>query len=85
MRVLDVIVQDDFTLKIFTEDGKIGIFDVKPYFHFEVFEPLKDFEEFKKVFNGKYFIEWDCGADLSADSVEADLNLIDDISTNSKK
>jgi hypothetical protein len=24
-----------------------------------------------KVSNGGYFIEWDCGADLSADTIEA--------------
>ena len=79
MRILDIIVQSDFILKIFTEDGKIGFFDVKPYLHFEAFEPLKKFEEFKKIYNGKYYVEWDCGADLSADSVEAVLQLIDDI------
>jgi len=73
MRILDIIVQQDYILQIFSEDGRIGYFDVKPYLHFEAFEPLKEPEEFKKVFNGKYFIEWDCGADLSADSVEADL------------
>lgn len=26
---------------------------------------------FPKIHNGKYFIEWACGADLSADTIEA--------------
>lgn len=31
--------------------------------------------------NGGYFVEWDCGADLSADTIEAHLQFYD----NSKK
>jgi hypothetical protein len=26
--------------------------------------------------NGRYFIEWDCGADLSADTIEAQLKSV---------
>ncbi len=73
MRILNIIVQPNYTLKIFAEDGRIGCFDVKPYLNFDAFKPLKEFEEFKKIINGKYYIEWACGADLSADSIEADL------------
>ena len=29
--------------------------------------------EFKKIHNGRYFVEWACGADLSADTIEAHL------------
>ncbi len=31
--------------------------------------PLQD--NFKKIHNGKYYVEWDCGADLSSDTIEA--------------
>ena len=48
MRILDIIVQPDYILQIFSEDGKIGYFDVKPYLNFEAFEPLKEPEEFKR-------------------------------------
>jgi len=34
---------------------------------------LKNPDAFHNVTNGKYFIEWDCGADLSADTIEAHL------------
>ena len=73
MRIKDVKANSDFTLTILTEDGREGLFDIKPYFQFPVFKELEDFSEFQKTFNGGYFIEWDCGADLSADSIEANL------------
>ena len=46
-------------------------FDVTPYLDSEVFSQLKENDNFNKIHNGKYFIEWDCGADLSADTIEA--------------
>ncbi len=33
--------------------------------------PLEDIIEFMKVFNGGYFVEWFCGAGLSADSLRS--------------
>lgn len=43
---------------------------MRPYLDSEVFAPLKDKGEFQNIHNGKYFVEWDCGAALSADSIE---------------
>ena len=37
---------------------------------------LNEYSEFVKVTNGGYFVEWDCGADLSADTIEAKWNLV---------
>lgn len=70
MNIVEVIPKDDYTLYVKTEDGKAGIFDVWPYLDSEAFAPLKDKLEFQNVRNGKYFVEWDCGADLSADTIE---------------
>jgi len=42
-----------------------------PYLQDEAFEALRNQSEFAKVINGSYFVEWDCGADLSADTIEA--------------
>jgi hypothetical protein len=58
-------------LSIFTEDVRVGLFDVSPYLVYEAFKPLRDHDEFFKVNNGGYFVEWECGADLSADTIEA--------------
>ncbi len=41
------------------------------------FERLRDPREFAKVTNGGYFVEWECGADLSADTIEARWVAVD--------
>jgi hypothetical protein len=70
MNITEVIPQDNYTLYVKTEDGKAGLFDVRPYLESEVFAPLKDVREFKNIRNGKYYVEWGCGADLSADTIQ---------------
>ena len=68
-----LVVKMDTEGKIITEDGITGVFDVSPYLGLEAFIELRNQDAFRKVMNGKYFIEWDCGADLSADTIEAHL------------
>ena len=65
MNIAEVFPRDNNVLYIKTEDGQAGLFDVTPYLESEAFAPLKNRNEFERVHNGKYFIEWDCGADLS--------------------
>jgi hypothetical protein len=73
MKIVDVKPLDDLSLLITASDGTVGRFDMQPYLGYEAFEALKEYSEFRKVRNGGYFIEWDCGADLSADTIEAKL------------
>lgn len=54
----------------------VGHFDVCPFLGYEAFEELRDPAEFVKVSNGGYFVEWACGADLSADTIEARWQLV---------
>lgn len=77
MRILTIQPQSHGLLTITAEDGRIGLLDVRPYLEFEAFLPLRDPEEFNKVSNGGYFIEWDCGADLSADTIEVTWQDLD--------
>ncbi len=49
---------------------------MRPYLEYEAFEPLRDINEFTKVSNGGYFVEWNCGADLSADTIEMKWQII---------
>lgn len=70
MRIAEIVPKDDYLLYIVTDDGKTGLFDIKPYLDSEAFAPLKDKTEFERIHNGHYFIEWDCGADLSADTIQ---------------
>lgn len=71
MRIAELHPQPDWVLSIVSEDGRVGRFDVTPYLEYEAFEELRDHGEFIKVINGGYFVEWACGADLSADTIEA--------------
>jgi len=75
MRIVEVKPISDYTLQIISDDGRNGIFDVSPYLKFEAFADLKNQDAFMKIMNGGYFVEWDCGADLSADTIEAHLIL----------
>ncbi|HEX40977.1 MAG TPA: DUF2442 domain-containing protein [Phycisphaerales bacterium] len=71
MRIVELHPQSNWVLSIVADDGREGIFDVSDYLEYEAFEQLRDPKVFEKVSNGGYFVEWDCGADLSADTIEA--------------
>jgi hypothetical protein len=71
MTITEVKPEDNFVLSIVAEDGRRGVFDLRPYLEDEAFKPLRDRSEFVRVSTGGYFIEWQCGADLSADTLEA--------------
>jgi hypothetical protein len=71
MKIVEVRPQENCILKIVSDDGRIGDFDVSPYLKYEAFADLKNRNAFIQVSNGGYFIEWECGADLSADTIEA--------------
>ena len=71
MRLIDVSPAEPGVLVVVSDDGRTGRFDVRPYFASPAFRPLEDGSEFERVRNGGYYIEWPCGADLSADTIEA--------------
>lgn len=71
MIIHEVIAKENYILQITNERNELGFFDVKPYFNSDVFSKLKQGDNFFQIFNGKYYIEWACGADLSADTLEA--------------
>lgn len=73
MRIAEVIPLENHVLLVAPEDGVAGLFDIKPYLKGEAFAPLQDYEEFTAIHNGGYYLEWACGADLSADTIEAHL------------
>jgi hypothetical protein len=71
MRIAELYPQPDWVLSVVVDDGRVGSFDVTPYLEYDAFEELRDLGKFMMVINGGYFIEWECGADLSADTIEA--------------
>jgi hypothetical protein len=62
-------LDDDWTLDLAFNDGAERRFDVKPLLDLEAFTSLRNIDTFKKIHNGGYFVEWDNGADLSADTL----------------
>ena len=71
MNIVKVEPKENYQLLVHAENGLTGMFDVSPYLEAEAFLPLREKENFSKVTSGGYFIAWDCGADLSADTIEA--------------
>jgi len=75
MIIIQIEPKDNYQLRIFAKDGRVGLFDVSPYLKSEAFIELKDEDNFLKIYNGKYFIEWECGADLSSDTIESEWQI----------
>ena len=73
MKIAQLTPHTDWTFSVIANDGRVGQFDVRPYLQYEAFEELKDIAEFLKLKNGGYFVEWECGADLAADTIEAHM------------
>jgi len=71
MFIQNITPKDNYILHIIDENNQSRLFDVTPYLNSEVFSQLKSEDNFKRIYNGKYYIEWDCGADLSADKIDA--------------
>jgi hypothetical protein len=76
----EIVPKRDWSLHVVFTDGTDGVFDVNPYLDDEAFEGLKDINEFMKVHNGGYFIEWECGADLSSDTLRAKMKIMSNVS-----
>jgi hypothetical protein len=79
MRITELQAEPNWVLSIVADDGRVGRFDVSPYLQYEAFQALRDQNEFVKVVNGGYFVEWDCGADLSADTIEARWQVVGNV------
>lgn len=76
MTIRELRAQPNWILSIIADDGRVGNFDVSSYLEYEAFNALRDQTEFMKVFNGGYFVEWESGADLSADTIEAHWQVV---------
>ena len=79
MRIAEVHPQPDWVLSIVAEGGRVGRFDVSPYLEFEAFEELRNHDEFMKVRNGDYLIEWEFGTDLSTDTLGARWRVVGEV------
>ena len=48
-KAIEVKILDNYELEILFDNSERRIFDVKPYFKFELFKKLQDKNEFKKL------------------------------------
>jgi len=46
MKIVKIKANPDYTLQIVAHDGRVGIFDVRPYIKHEAFSELKDKNKF---------------------------------------
>jgi len=70
--VVNVKPEKDYTLHLWFTNGEEGIFDVKPYLEYEVFQALKDEKMFNSVRPFIGTIQWANEADLCPDTVYLD-------------
>ena len=68
-KAIDVKVLNNYELEILFDNNEKKIFDVKPYFRFNIFEELKDLKKFEKVKIAGISIEWENGADICPDEL----------------
>jgi hypothetical protein len=68
-RVANVKPEQDYTLHVWFKNGEEGVFDVKPFLDYEMFQPLKDIALFNSVRPAHGTIQWANEADLCPDTV----------------
>ena len=68
-KAIEVKILDNYELEILFDNSERRIFDVKPYFKFELFKKLQDKNEFKKVRVEGLSIQWNNGADRCPDEL----------------
>ena len=71
-------------LHLWFTNGEEGVFDVKPYLDYEVFQALKDEKVFQTVRPFVGTIQWENEADLCPDTVYLDSIKITQIASKSK-
>jgi len=70
--VVNVKPEKNYTLHLWFTNGEEGVFDVKPYLEYEVFQALKDERMFNSVRPFIGTIQWANEADLCPDTVYLD-------------
>lgn len=69
-KITEVVANEDFTISLVFENEVKKTFDIKPYLELPVFRILKSKDNFYKIKNSNYFVEWpNFEIDLSADTL----------------
>jgi len=68
-KVIAVKTNEDYSLIVKFDDGKIKRFDVKPYLEQGIFKELKDRDYFRKVSVAFGTVQWENEQDISSDTL----------------
>ena len=74
-RVTTVKVLDDYLLELEYQNGERGLFSMKPYLEYPVFQPLKDYQLFKQAKVTFGFVSWNDEIDMSPDTLYLDARI----------
>ena len=75
-RVRSVKVMEDYILELEFENGEKGHFSMKPYLGYPVFQPLKNYDLFKKAKATFGFISWGNDIDMSPDTLYLESKIL---------
>ena len=69
--IVKVVPKKDFFLEVEFDNGETKVFDLKPYLHGSLFEPLANEDLFRQVDIEEDFggLVWPTGADLCPDMI----------------
>lgn len=65
LKIIDVDYCGDYCLKLLFNDGVVKVANLLPFLEGEVFEPLKDKNQFIQYGLNRFTIEWANGADFA--------------------
>ena len=68
-RVKSLKVLDDYMLELSFTNGERGIFSVKQYLDYPVYQPLKNYDVFKTARVTFGFVSWGDDIDMSPDNL----------------
>ena len=68
-RVVDAKANEDFSLDLKFDDGRVKRFDVTPYLNLGVFRELRDADYFKQVTIAFGTVQWPNEQDISPDTL----------------
>ena len=71
-RVADTEYISEYKIKVAFTNGIEKIVDCQKYLNGEIFQPLKDIENFKKIFADGWTVSWPNGADIAPETLYED-------------
>lgn len=74
-KILEAVPLENYRIRVTTENGLQGVFDVKPYLAGSAFHELKDPAYFRRVRPDGHGISWPHEQDFSADTIIFDMQL----------